>query len=101
MNSSELEVTWKRVSRVWLSYLWRNIIAIVFTIIICLIVGAIVGFIMAHLGIKKSTAEWVAGIIGFIIGLIISIIPLKMIIGKDFGSFRLVLVSKNSTCDTK
>jgi hypothetical protein len=25
----ELEITWRRAARIWLSYLWRNLIAII------------------------------------------------------------------------
>jgi hypothetical protein len=34
--------------------------------------------------------------IGAIMGIAISVVPMKMILGKDFGQFRLVLVAKDS-----
>lgn len=101
MNSFELDVTWKRAARVWLSFFWRHFIALIFVIIISGVIGGICGFIMAHLGFQKSTVEWFCGTLGFVIGIISAIIPLKMIIGKDFGNFRLVLLSKNDTDDLK
>jgi hypothetical protein len=88
----ELEVTWKRASKVWFAYLWRNLLAIIGAVIIGVIIGGLFGFILGMLGASKETIQVVIAPIGFIIGLGISIIPLKLILGKYFGEFRLVLV---------
>ncbi len=90
----ELEVTWGRTVRVWWAYLWRNLIAIVVAILISGVVGCIIGFVMAMLGVDRSTTQVVATLFGAIIGLVISVVPMKMILGKGFGEFRLVLVAK-------
>jgi hypothetical protein len=92
----ELEVTWKRATKVWWSYLWRNLIAIVAAMVIGGIIGAIFGFVLGALGISTETIQIVVMPIGAIIGLLISIIPIKMILNKDFGEFRLVLVQDKS-----
>jgi type III secretory pathway component EscS len=89
----ELEITWSRVARIWWSYLWRNLIAIVGAVIIGAIVGLVFGFVLGTLGVETETIKMIVQPIGFLIGLGISIIPLKLILGKDFGEFRLVLVS--------
>ena len=90
----ELEVTWGRVIRVWWSLFWRNVIAIVAAIVIGGIVGAILGFILGMAGVPVATIKMIGMPIGALIGLAISIVPLKLILGLDFGEFRLVLVSK-------
>ena len=90
----ELEITWKRATRVWWSFLWRNLIAIVVSMILGFIAGYIFGFIMKMLGASNETVQFVVTPIGGIIGLLISIVPIKMILGKDFGEFRLVLLQK-------
>ena len=88
----ELEVTWKRATRVWWSYLWRNLIAIIAAMVIGGIIGAILGFSLGALGVPLETIQIIVMPIGAIIGLLISIVPMKMILGKNFGGFRLVLV---------
>ncbi len=88
----ELEVTWKRAIKVWWSYLWRNFIAIIGASLIGGIFGGIVGFVGAALGASFETLQVIIMPIAVIIGLVVSIIPIKMILGKDFGEFRLVLV---------
>jgi hypothetical protein len=75
----ELEVTWKRAAKVWWAYLWRNIIAI----------------IVAMMGVSSQTIQFITAPIGMIIGLLISIVPVKMILVKDYGEFRLVLLQTN------
>jgi hypothetical protein len=88
----ELEVTWKRAVKVWWSYLWRNIIALIGAVIIGGVIGGIFGFILGMLGASEEIVQLVVAPIGFIIGIGISIVPIKMILGKDFGDFRLVLI---------
>jgi hypothetical protein len=92
----ELEVTWKRAAKVWWSYLWRNLIAIIVAMVIGGIIGAILGFVLGALGASIETIQIITMPIGAIIGLLISIVPIKMILGKDFGEFRLVLVQAKS-----
>lgn len=96
----ELEVTWKRATKVWWSYFWRNILAIIAAMIIGGVVGGILGFILGVLGASTDIVKVVAAPIGFIIGLGISIVPIKMIIGKDYGAFRLVLVETTPSENT-
>lgn len=96
----ELEVTWKRATKVWWSYLWRNILAIIGAILIGGLVGGIFGFILGMVGTSQETIQLVVAPIGFIIGIGISIVPIKMILGKDFGDFRLVLVESGSSENT-
>lgn len=93
----ELEVTWKRAAKVWWSYLWRNIIAIIAVMILGGIAGFITGFVLGALGASTQTIKYITAPIGMIIGLLISIVPMKMILGKDFGKFRLVLLQSNKT----
>lgn len=91
----ELEATWQRTTKVWWAYLWRNLIAIVASIILGSLIGAALGFILGMLGVGSETIKIICTPIGFIVGLLISIIPMKMILNKNYGEFRLVLL-KNS-----
>lgn len=91
----EVEITWGKVIRVWWAYFWRNLVAIIVAAIAGGIVGFIFGFVLGAMGVASSTIQYVIAPIGVIIGLGLSVIPMKMILGKDFGQFRLVLVSKD------
>ena len=93
----ELEVTWKRAAKVWWSFLWRNIIAVIVAMILGGIVGFIIGFILGAMGVSTQTIQYITAPIGMIIGLLISIVPIKMILAKDYGEFRLVLLQTNLT----
>ena len=95
----ELEVTWSRAIKVWWSYVWRNLIAIIVSMIMGGIAGFIIGFTMAALGATEETMKITATIVGFIIGVAISIVPMKMILGMNFGEFRLVLLSNEDKKD--
>ncbi|WP_207063822.1 hypothetical protein [Motiliproteus sp. SC1-56] len=93
----ELEITWKRAVRVWWSYLWRNLLAIAASAIVGGIIGVALGFILSAMGLSSQSIQNITGPIGGVLGLLLSIIPIKMILGKDFGEFRLVLVKNQST----
>ncbi|PKG80627.1 hypothetical protein CXF85_21110 [Colwellia sp. 75C3] len=93
----ELEITWDRVVRIWWSFLWRNLLAILGAIVIGAIVGFILGLILGIIGVPTETIKMIVQPIGFLIGLGISVIPLKMVLGKNFGEFRLVLISTEDT----
>ena len=92
----ELEITWKRVIRVWWAYVWRNILAIIAGAVIGGIVGAIMGFVLGALGASAETIQILAMPVGLVIGLALSVIPMKLILGKNFGEFRLVLLKTES-----
>jgi hypothetical protein len=89
----ELEVTWKRTIRVWWAYFWRNLFAIVAAMMCGMVVGFIIGVIMGLMGAPIWAVQLVVAPLGFLIGLAISVVPVKMILGKDFGEFRLVLLA--------
>ena len=88
----ELEVTWGRAIKVWWAYAWRNFLAIVASVIAGAILGFIAGLIMGAIGAAPSTINIVTVPLGVIAGLAFSIIPMKMILGKNFGEFKLVLI---------
>ena len=90
----ELEISWKRTIKIWWAYVWRNLIAIVISFFLGWILGFILGSILGFLGVPIRTIQLIISPIGGILGLLISIIPMKMILGKDFGEFRLVLLKK-------
>jgi len=93
--NNELEITWKRVARIWWSYLWRNLLAVIVAMFAGGMIGFVLGFAMGTFGVPTKTIQMITAPIGAIIGLGVSIIPLRMILGKNFGEFRLILVASN------
>ena len=89
----ELEATWNRAIRVWWSLAWRSIIAAIVAMVFGGVVGFIVGVVGAILQLPIQAIQSVAAVLGIVIGLPISVVPIKLILGKDYGEFRLVLLS--------
>jgi len=91
----ELEVTWKRLLRIWWAYLWRSLVTMLGAIVISAVVGFFIGLILQIFGINVAEAQLPLQILGGAIGLSMSIIPLQLVLEKDFGEFKLVLLSNN------
>jgi len=89
----ELEVTWGRATRVWWAYLWRNLIAIMGGTLLGAILGALLGFVLGAAGVPSDAARRATLAIGAMLGLLTSIVPIRLILGKNFGEFRLLLLS--------
>ena len=90
----EIEVTWARATRIWWAYLSRSIVGAVVMSLTGGLVGGLLGYLMSSFGAKTSTVQLVALPIGVILGVGMSILVVKLVLGKDFGEFRLLLVSK-------
>jgi energy-converting hydrogenase Eha subunit A len=88
----ELEITWNSALRVWWAYIWRNLIAIIVSMVVGFAIGLAVGFASKYAGISIETIKPVVMIVSGLAGLAISVIPIKIILGKNFGEFRLVLM---------
>lgn len=97
----ELEPTWGRAVKVWWAYLWRSLVAIIPAAVISVVVGFVLGIVLAIFGVPRETMKLITKIIGFIIGSLITIVPIKLILEKDFGEFRLVLLGTESTHENK
>lgn len=95
----EVEVTWGRTLRVWWAYLWRSIIAVFVAMLVGAILGFIIGFIMGFLEAPILATQLVGATVGGIVGLAASVVPMRLILGKDFGEFRLALVRRGETPD--
>jgi hypothetical protein len=89
----ELEITWPRLVRLWWAYLWRNLLTTVVAMIFGAFVGGILGAIMGAAGFSIQTIQIVGFPIGLIIGLVASLAPMRLILGRNYGEFRLVLLA--------
>lgn len=96
-----LPVTTGRVLRVWWAYFWRSIVALMAMFVVILLssiaFGVIFSLAMPLLGLGMDTAHGLSQLMGTLFGLLAgvlaSIIPLWLILGKDFGEFRLALIT--------
>ena len=94
---TEIDPTFTMVLQVWWSYAWRNLLMILVSIVLGAIIGFICGILGAAIGLAPSTIRIVVMPIGFLMGLALSVLPMYWIIGKDYGDFRLILVSNYPT----
>lgn len=88
----EVDITWGRTLRVWWSYAWRNFIAVIASVIAGGMLGFVLGLVMGALGANPATIKALTFPFGFIIGLAFSVVPMRMILGKQFGDFKLALI---------
>ncbi len=93
MATMELKITFERLIRVWWAYFWRSAIVLVSGALLGTMSGFVVGFVLGSLGVPLTAIRLVTGSIGAFIGLGLSVVPIRMILGKDFGEFRLILVA--------
>ncbi len=90
--SMEVEISWRRTWRIWWAYAWRNLLMTLASMVAGGIVGFIVGFLLGLLGVEQQIIQYITGSLGFVIGFLLSVLPMRMILGKNFGDFRLVLI---------
>jgi hypothetical protein len=93
-RSFELEVTWERAIRIWWSFFWRSLFAVVVAMLMAGAAGFFCGVVLGAMGYSSDAVQKVVYPFGFFFGLTVTLAPIKMILGKDFGDFRLVLLAK-------
>jgi ABC-type sugar transport system permease subunit len=91
----EITPTWNHALRIWWAYFWRSLGLLCAALILSFILGILIGLIMNLSGAPESIMRPLSTIIGLVIGFSVSILPMKLILGKDFGTFRLVLLKKD------
>jgi hypothetical protein len=82
----------RRYMTVWWALMWRSLVAMLVGFFGGSILGFVIGFILGSAGISILVIKIVCGIAGAILGFGTSLYPLKFLIGKDLGGFRLEIV---------
>jgi hypothetical protein len=96
-GAMEVEITWGRAAKVWWAFWWRTVlIALPASMILGGCAGGVIGFFLGMLGVPLDVISTVGGVMGFVLGLGVSIVPMKMILGKNFGGFRLSLIQTST-----
>jgi ABC-type dipeptide/oligopeptide/nickel transport system permease component len=85
----ELEITWLRALKVWWSIVWRTLL---YSLIISILVGIPIGIAAATLGLDQESAARLGRSLGSLLGLFIAVWVVKIVLGKSFSDFRIVLV---------
>jgi hypothetical protein len=96
MTSSlkEIPISWNYVFKIWFSLLWWSLVFLVLVVILCGSIGFVLGYIMGLFGIEQNVILLICGVGGFVTALPLSVIPIKTIVGKNFGKFKLTLLDK-------
>lgn len=90
----ELKATWSRAINVWVSFIWRNLVAIFLASIVSGLIVFGLAFLLPKMGYSVDVVRLFALPLSVAVGAASSIIPIKMILNKNYGEFRLVLVSE-------
>ena len=86
----EMEITWPRLLKLWWGFLWRFVIAIISSFLVGLVFASILTMLMSGAGAGEGSIRLYTYIIGIIITLLFSMVPLRLLIGKTFGDFKLI-----------
>ena len=94
---AEVSTTWSRVFRVWWAIFWRScLLSFAFGLIL---LATVVIYVLAT-GMSIATAQaidssrWLQ-VLFFMGGAVAALLATKSVLGKEFGDFRLALVSRS------
>ena len=96
----ELKVTWSRAINVWLSFIWRNLVAIFLASIVSGLIAFGFALLLPKMGYSVDVVHLFVLPLSIVIAVVSSIIPIKMILNKNYGEFRLVMVSDVESSNT-
>lgn len=85
------ELTWSKITRIWWALTWRNGLALLLSLSIIFFLTFCVQTVFNLIGLSEEVATFVMIPLGTLIGLAISIVPVRYIVGRNLGGFRLVL----------
>lgn len=97
----EVEITWGRTVRIWWAYAWRSFMALLGAMLAGFLVSALASFVAGIIGAPFDAFQNVAVVLSAILGLAISVVPMRLILGKRYGEFRLTLVKADCTSKKK
>lgn len=92
----ELEVTWKMSLKIWWAYFWRTILGTLALVVVLFICNYFVNIVAVFLKLPPVFITIILGIITFTFSIAVSLIVVKQILNKNYGSFRLSVVPNES-----
>ena len=94
MPMNEIPPTFKHAVLVWWAYLLRIFLTVVVTFLAGGMTFISIGFLLVAFGVPLTTVKLLVIPFGAVAGLMFLIFPIYLILGKEFRTFRLILVSK-------
>ena len=85
----EVELTWKRMIKVWWLITWRSGVG---AVLLGAVAGFIIGFIGAMAGISGAVSQMMATFAGAALGSVWAVFVVRSAFKKRFGDFRIALV---------
>ena len=96
-GSSDFKPTVGKMIKIWWAYVFRYLITALFSIPLAAGIGYLLMPKLAEHGIHVYFIKVAGYALGAILTLFVPIIPLRLIIGKEFKGFRLALVRSSSS----
>lgn len=88
----ELTPVWNHIIHIWWAHLWRILVSFIVAFFVSFSVSFLLAMILSLFRVPINIIAVIAYPIAALIWLGITIFPMKMIIGKKFNGFRLVIV---------
>lgn len=90
----ELAPTWGLATRIWWALTWRGMVVMLVSGIIGGLLGAMLASVFSGSQPLPEVTQMFAQLLGAVIGAAASVVPVRVILGRDFGDFRLVLLAR-------
>lgn len=90
-----IDIQWKHIVQIWRTYIWMTIVVCAANLVVGGLIGVVVGVVGSIASISHEIVRYTAMTLGATIGLCSTLLPIKWLLGRDFGDFRLVLISND------
>lgn len=88
-----VEVTWKRVVKVWWSLVWRYLL---YSTLVGVGIGFILGLVLAIVGAFPEVIAKICGITGLVFAIPVSIVVTRIVLKKRYSDFKIALIEERN-----
>lgn len=94
----ELDITWKRVIKIWLVWILITIVLLIGISILAFLFGLLIGYLngIGMINITEENFNLSVQIFSYIGVALISLISMKILFKKKFAEFHLSIVKNNT-----
>lgn len=92
-NLQEQEATWGVILKFWWAWTWRSF---VLAMLLSLVLGFVMGLFAKMIGIDMRSSILFVNLSSIVVSLPVTFYMLKKVFAKDFGSFRIAIIKKNT-----
>ncbi len=90
-ESNQPGITWSQALSVWWAFMWR---CTVWSMVVGVTLGAVGGGIAGAIG-RVDIAGMIGVILGYLGSIPVSMYAMKVVLGKQFNGFRVVLLQQD------